>query len=240
MKRRPSVTVLSIVLLALVALLIILLCAGPWLRLETPPVILPDAVTGQQPEAPADSDLFHKADVTPETVQAVIASLDRETAYSRTVTVRTYWQDVSSAETISEQTLDGCSRLHSGTKNMLIRPDGLWIWYDNATGIYHCAAADAGYAQADTWLRTLTYEHVLELPQTAITGAGYMLFNGTACIYAEYTAGELGYLNRIYVGVTTGLLMGCETYDGDTLIYSMTSDAPSLTAPAETLFLPPA
>ena len=34
--------------------------------------------------------------------------------------------------------------------------------------------------------------------------------------------------------------MGCETYDGDTLVYSMTSDAPTLTPPDEALFAPPA
>ena len=240
MKRPHGLLAPALVVLAAIVLVAVLFFVCPWLRLETTPVILPDAVAGEENTDPAGSSPFRKADVTPETVQAVIASLQRETAYSRTVTVRTFWQDSSSIESITEQTSDGCTLLHTGKRNLLIRPDGLWIWYDNADGVYHCRADDAGYAQADVWLRCLTYEDMLALPTRAITGAGYKLFQDTSCIYAEYTDGELGYFNRVYVSASTGLLMGCETYDGDTLVYSMTSDAPTLTPPDEALFAPPA
>ena len=239
MKRPHSLLVSVFAVLAVIVLVCVLFFVCPWLRLETTPVLLPDAVTGEESPDPADSSPFRKADVTPETVQAVIASLQRQPAYSRTVTVRTFWQDGSSSETITEQTSAGRTLLRAGKRNLLIRPDGLWIWYDNADGVYHCTADEAGYAQADVWLRSLTYEDMLALPPRAITGAGYMLFHDASCIYAEYTDGELGYLNRVYVSASTGLLMGCETYDGDTLIYSMTSDAPTLAEPDEALFAPP-
>ena len=90
MKRPHGLLAPALVVLAAIVLVAVLFFVCPWLRLETTPVILPDAVAGEENTDPAGSSPFRKADVTPETVQAVIASLQRETAYSRTVTVRTF------------------------------------------------------------------------------------------------------------------------------------------------------
>ena len=64
-------------------------------------------------------------------------------------------------------------------------------------------------------------------------------YAGDNCVWAEYTTPELGYRNREYISVSTGILMGVETYDGDTLIYRTTSGAPTLAAPDASLFTPP-
>ena len=73
-----------------------------------------------------------------------------------------------------------------------------------------------------------------------ILSAGYTQHAGENCISVEYTdGGVFGYTHRIYVSFNTGLLMGSETYDGDTLIYRMYSTIPDLNTPEENLFSPP-
>ena len=126
------------------------------------------------------------------------------------------------------------AELPGGVKNILLRDAKLYIWYDNSSGVYESDIMSA--SEADEWLRCIDYEELLQLPASAILSTNYELFGGESCICVEYSSGELGYLNRVYVSVSTGLLMGAETYDGDSLIYSMSSSAPSFSAPDESMF----
>ena len=93
--------------------------------------------------------------------------------------------------------------------------------------------------EADQWLRCLSYEDLLELPETDIFTASYELYNGESCIYVEYDSGELDYTNCVYISTVTGLLMAAETYDATGLIYSMSSGTVSLSTPDEGMFIPP-
>ena len=123
-----------------------------------------------------------------------------------------------------------------GTKNILLDNGMLYIWYDSVSGVYSEPYEDS----SDRWMRCITYEDVLLLPVEDILSAGYTQHAGENCISVEYTdGGVFGYTHRIYVSVNTGLLMGSETYDGDTLIYRMYSTIPDLNTPEENLFSPP-
>jgi hypothetical protein len=93
---------------------------------------------------------------------------------------------------------------------------------------------------ADKYQHLLTYEDILTLDPDQITDAGYTEYGGESCIFAEYRAGTLGYIYRIYVSVKTGLLMGAESYDGNTVIYRMTSDIPDISTPPDEVFALPA
>ena len=72
-----------------------------------------------------------------------------------------------------------------------------------------------------------------------ITDAGYVDYNGTRCIYVEYTDELLGYSHRVYVAVSTGLVMGDETYDGEVLIYNQSSSEPEIITPEDEVFEKP-
>ena len=85
----------------------------------------------------------------------------------------------------------------------------------------------------------INYEELLELPTESILSAGYEQRQGESCILVEYTSGELGYRSLVYISVSNGLLMGAETYDGDTLVYRMSSSEPSLATPDESVFAMP-
>ena len=62
--------------------------------------------------------------------------------------------------------------------------------------------------------------------------------DGVDCIYVEYEPGVENYVNRIYVSVENGLLIGSEAYENDVLIYRMYSQ-PELGDQDQSLFTPP-
>ena len=226
-----------ILLIALTAAVILYAIFGMGRGVETPPVELPDAAPTETASSPEPSG-HDVAELSPETVQSVIALLSRAESYSRTVTIEDIWSGGSS-ETKLSVWVDGSRtrirvELPGGVKNILLRDAKLYIWYDNSSGVYESDIMSA--SEADEWLRCIDYEELLQLPASAILSTNYELFGGESCICVEYSSGELGYLNRVYVSVSTGLLMGAETYDGDSLIYSMSSSAPSFSAPDESMF----
>ncbi len=231
-----KLALISIIVIA--AAVIVLLAAtfgggGP----DTAAVTLPSAAPGS---ASSGDGL---ADVTPETVQAVIKTLSRPDSYSRTLTAEDRWSDGGKSSAILRVWVSGGATRISvdrsgGKENILVAPDGVWIWYDGVSGVFH--SKNSASTDADRWMRCLTYEDLLTLDKSEITGAGYTKYAGDSCVWAQYKTDALGYTERAYISVSTGLLMGVETYDGETLVYRMTSGAPSLTTPDASLFTPPA
>ncbi|NCB51314.1 MAG: hypothetical protein EOM54_05470 [Clostridia bacterium] len=241
--KKANIFLISIIVLAAAVMLFALFGNGG--SVETASVILPTPITGgetQGSEGNGEGGLS-LAEVTPRTVQSIIERLSRAESYSRTVTVEEFWDGGSSNTELSAWTSGGSTliRLAAGDKieNILLRDGTLYIWYDNSEEVYSASSGDTGAARADGWLRCLTYEDLLEMPVSAITNAGYTDYAGEACIFAEYYSENFGYRNVVYVSVSTGLLIGAETYDGDILIYRMTSGTPDLSVPNESLLLPP-
>ncbi len=204
-------------------------------------VALPTAepVESEPAQSPAGESF---ADITPDTVQAAIAALSRPESYSRTVTVN-YCYDGGESSTGLYSWVDGDRtrirvQLETDSENILITGSTLYIWYDSIPAqVYSGPVSNS--LEADQWLRCLSYEDLLELPETDIFTASYELYNGESCIYVEYDSGELDYTNCVYISTVTGLLMAAETYDVTGLIYSMSSGTVSLSTPDEGMFIPP-
>lgn len=241
--RITNLFMIAVIVLAAVVVLFALFGKGG--AVETASVILPTPVA--ESDSPnsgenGEGDLS-LAEVTPWTVQSVISRLSRAESYSRTVTIEEFWDGGSNAADLSTWTSGGSTliRLYAGgeVQSILLRDGTLYIWYEGSDDVYSASQGDTGAALADGWLRCLSYEDLLDMPVSDITEAGYAEYAGEACIFAEYYSGTFGYRNVVYVSVNTGLLMGAETYDGDTLTYRMTSAEPDLTAPEESLLLPP-
>lgn len=165
-------------------------------------------------------------EVTPRTVQRVIADLARYESYNRTVEVTYHWGEGDSGTVSAQVWVDGdwCrtdATLPSGTVEHSIVGDGaLWLWYDEGEQVFTGAAEEM---TADLMQRLPTYEDVLELDSAGITGAGYEERGGQACIYVEFRQSELGYLYRYWVSVTSGLLTAAETEKDGAVVYSMVS-----------------
>lgn len=197
-----------------------------FIRPQAPEVPDPNASTGQE-QASADPQAGGiPVEVTPETVQLMVESLNRYESYSRAVSV-TYLSGEETLGTLTAQVwVDGGwtrtdTTLSSGTVESVIVGDGqLWLWYDDAGPVHHTVANDHS---ADLSQRLPTYEDVLELDPDGITDAGYVERDGLDCVYVEFLQPDLDCRYRYWISLGSGLLIAAETEQGGELVYSMTS-----------------
>ncbi len=212
-----------------------------------PPIVMPtppaDAGQGVDPDGLQGSTGLVRVEVTPETVQNVIATLSRPDSYYREVTLTDFWGTDGSASTTARVWVDGGwtkteAVWSSGTVRTSIVGDGaVWWWYQ---GSREAASAPADGRSADLeGQRIPTYEDVLALDQARITGARYEEREGLSCIYVETASSRLGRLERYWVSEESGLLVAAETLDGDRVIASMSSYTVERPVPANAAFTLP-
>jgi hypothetical protein len=164
--------------------------------------------------------------VSTQTVQSLIASLNRYESYSRSVTVEYFaagqMAGTASAQVWSEAGWTRCDlTLSSGRVEHSIMGDGrLWLWYDREAAVYIGPAEDLS---ADLVQRLPTYEDVLALDKESITSAGYVERDGLPCVFVEAAMPDLGYVERYWISENSGLLMAAEAEKDGELIYTMLS-----------------
>lgn len=243
-KRRNSWQLLmSVIGIALAGILAALFFISPQISgNDTPAVVLPSAAVSDahssDSNAPTTSN--NLALVTPDTVQAVVSTLKPAGSYSRTIAIETSYNGGTSSSVISVWARGTDFRIvdvsDTYIKNILILGDKVNIWYDNRSDIYSGALDETGSAAVDEYQRILSYQQLMEIDAGAISDAGYREFNGIYCIFAEYISGAFGYKHVLHISVETGLLIGSQIWDGDRLIYSMTSAKPNISTPEDEVF----
>ena len=215
---------ITVAFLAVTVLVIAAMLSGTLHR--TSRITLPAAE--QAPgQAAVGGDALTVVEVTPETVQAAVATLSRPQKYSRTVTVEQLWKGGSGAYETAAAVSGGWTRtdrtLPGGrVRHALTDGETTYIWYDSEKEVY---AAAAGGISADNEQTIPTYEDILDLPVEAIAAADYRTISGVNCIYVE-TAEDRGYVLRYWVNVDTGLLVAAEKLLNGNTVYRM--GAPSL------------
>ncbi|MBR2667466.1 MAG: hypothetical protein IKD96_04820 [Oscillospiraceae bacterium] len=231
------------VIVAVVIVAAVLVAFGHSLFLRTAPVLLPSPEDGAaQPGSisAGDTDVL-RVGVTPETVQAVIATLSRPESYARTLTMEYFWGESGSGSASAQVWVQNdCMRLRMTQpdgmiRNVLVGGGRCCIWYDGGSGWYEYSAADY---TADREQRIPTYEDILALDPSAITAANYVNLNGTDCIYVE-TAETNGSVECYWVDVTTGLLTCSETRVDGAVVYRVTGGRISAPSEANDRFLLP-
>ncbi len=236
MRKRTKLVIF--LLLALTAAVIIYALFFMGQDVQTSHVALPTSDHSSGTGTTEEPD-YTVSTLTRENVQAVLAQLNRAENYSATITINYYWGESSSSSDLQVWVSNGRTRIRSeiggSTRNVLVSDGMLYIWSDSVSGVY----AEPYSGSADVWMRSLSYEDVLDLPVERILNANYQQYSGVDCIYVEYRDEPTNYVNRIYVSVSTGLLMGAETYENDVLAYRMVSSVPELSVPDEELFTPP-
>lgn len=182
-----------------------------------------------------------RVEVTPETVQSVVATLSRPQSYYRELTVE-LWSDalVQSAAAVQVWVDGGWTRSDVAAPNgtvqhNLVGEGTRWIWYDGGEAV----SFPADGAQADLAQRIPTYEDVLELSQAEIAGAGYEVYGGIDCVFVEAEQRELGSTERYWISVADGLLVAAERVKGDALVYRMAAQSPEIPAPQSSSFALP-
>lgn len=204
------------------------------LSFDPPPVVLPSENPGQansssDDHTPSGDEPYQRVAVTPETVQSVIATLERSNSFYRELTVETFWGDRSTVTQVSSWTDDGWTHsrlvLPSGAiRHDLVGKDTLYYWYDGSSR-YLTAAADQN--GADLSQHIPTYETVLAQDIDSISDAGYDLRGDLPCIYVETEDQKLDLLTRFWVSVESGLLVSAEQEQEGQLVYRMTSYGPA-------------
>lgn len=207
---------------------------------DTAKIQLPTPAASQTPDSGEEIG-YVRVEVTPETVVGVIAStLTRPESYGRTVTIQDFWGEGESGTTTATVWVDGgwthtAATLPGGAVRHSIVGEGrFWLWYEGS-GRVLTGGADEGAADLEGQ-RIPTYEDVLALDSGSIADAGYQDKEGLACIYVETVPDSLGYGERYWISVDSGLLVCAETRLEDQLVYRMTAYGVERPLPAEADF----
>lgn len=187
----------------------------------------PDASQSVDPEGEESGQMeMVVVEVSPQTVQSLIADLERYKSYRRTVAVEYFSAGGESVGAVAAQVWeDGgwirtSATLSSGVVEHSIVGEGtLWLWYDAERSVYSGPVSEK---TADLMQRLPTYEDVLALDKKDITSAGYVERDGQPCVYVEANA-PLGGVERYWVAVNSGLLVAAETEKGGVVVYAMTA-----------------
>ncbi|SHH92308.1 hypothetical protein SAMN02745823_01450 [Sporobacter termitidis DSM 10068] len=171
--------------------------------------------------------------VTEDNVQAVIATMARRGSYTRSVKVENFNAEGKAVSNIDVAVLDGATAMKingSGSAKYIVLAGGrLYVWYDGDKEYYSGPADALGQAQsvADQFQMIATYEDILKLDKSSIQDASFTTYGGENCIYVEYVTELPGYATiwKCYISVQTGLLADAEQYEGETLVYRMTTSA---------------
>lgn len=238
MERRNR-NLLIVLIGAVIALAVFSSFGLPFFAGPTAQIVLPTpAPTAQTGGDQTDQAGGVRVDVTPRTVQSVIAALSRLESYSRTVTTT-----LEGTQTTARVWVDGgwtrtdLSLPGGLTAHTIVGEGTLWRWYGSDRRAVSWPADDAS---ADVeGQRVPTYEDVLALDVDTITAAGYEDKNGQPCVYAEVTVAELDQRERYWVSADNGLLAAAEIETGGEVVWSMTAGAPEVPVPAAASFALP-
>ena len=196
----------------------------PALTNQIPEVTLADL---SQPEETETEHVVLPVDITPETVQSVIASLVRPVSYSRTLSVSLYWGDGQQASRqiqiwADENTVKTVAGGGSGAQHRLVRDGVLRLWYEGDRTWKEISPAEKA---SDLAQKIPTYEDILDLDVSSIRSASYEVKNGRNCIHVEAEDPVRNTVDHYWIEAVTGLLTDCETYENGKLAYQMQQTA---------------
>lgn len=169
-----------------------------------------------------------RVEITKENVQAVIAvtaTLKRPDSYTRIIEIKDDFAIYAIIATAYHENTALKVTSALSKKNIIITGDMLYIWYDGDNTLYErpIESFEDEKRSSDEYQMIMSYEDVLNIDKSSITDAGYKSYNGEDCIYVQYVTDLLNYHTECYISVATGLLVGALQYEGNTLIYTMTS-----------------
>ena len=236
------------VIFSLIILLVVAFLVHSSLR-QPEKIVLPAESDSAEPgDSTGEGGEVIRIEIRPDTVQSVIEALRRPAVYSRTITVERYWDGGSGAGTIAVRAADGWLRLDADasngqTRHVITGEGQTYIWYGSSRKYF---AGSASFSQ-DVEQGILTYEDILRLPPEQIAAADYRSLENVNCIYVETAEDALGYVERYWVSVDSGLLTGAERLCSGEVVYRMAAlsvsyddvEADAFTLPDNTMLYEP-
>ena len=208
----------------LVTLAVVALIAGAMLvsfgrnlvALNTPHVVLADTSGSGSDTSDGSlspSNVYQRVEVTPRTVQSVIATLDRSDSYYRELTVESFWTGGSSSTAVQVWCDGDWCHVRQALPSGAVRHDltgggKLYYWYDGSQQ-YQTAPADG---------------------LSADLAADYRQLEGLSCIYVEVRLDDPQRTERYWIGLDSGLLVQAEAEETGTLTYRLSALSPITTA----------
>ena len=243
--RQNTVLFGAILVVVLVLLVVFFFLPGA----QTPRVHLADPVPGGGAGQDLTGGPAIGVEITPENVQAVIATLQRAEIYSRLVVQTHYWDrgEASSDRTAEIWHTPEVLRIRwENGENMIITPEAYFLWFGAGRLITRPITPGLGEnldRVLDQFQGIPSYETVLELDPEQIIRAGYTqrTIDGESryAIYVAVETAVLGYLSYYYICLTTGLLIETVTFDGDAPVYRLVTIQLTLEPPGPDTFLLP-
>ncbi len=185
------------------------------------------------------------AALRPDTVQFALSAIEKPAACSCRYAVESFWEGGESLCRVTVHLREGLKRVRqereSGEKNYLLTEDTYYIWYGAEGEVLSGprSGALAGSALAEAVQMSGSYEDLLALEPSAILKTAYEPLEGQPCIYVRARMGRLGYVSDYYIAPDTGLLLKNEIWDGEKLVYRLSSEEIVLSAPDEAEFALP-
>ena len=176
---------------------------------------------------PAENHALPRVEVTADTVQEIIATLNRPETYSRDIIIERFWEDGSAQQHIHTAVTGEVMSLRTDSpegaeRRVIVTADKVYIWYSGDSVPFSSYIGAAGNA-ADEWRAIFTYEDVLALAPADIIETGFTQFGGEPCIYVVHRSPQFGHIIRYYVSIELGLLVGAQEYNhAGELVYRMT------------------
>lgn len=229
-QKNRAIFSIAVILLIFAALLVSF--GRIFFNTHTPDVVLPPVGETQQGTSGAPGQSGSSAQqlvsVTPQTVQSVIATLNRADSYYRELYIEQFWSGNSSSYTVQTWVDRDWSLVRqllpsNAVRHDLIGPEISYYWYEGSTQYESAPAVDRA---ADLAQRIPTYETVLDLDQTSIVTAGYELKEDLPCVYVQALDADSNNIKHFWVSVDSGLLVCAELYREDALLYRMSALSP--------------
>ena len=224
---RGKMGTVTIVVTVMILLTVFILIAYASLRQNQTQIVLPgesDASDVLTPEEENENEsVISKVEVTPATVQNVIATLTRPDAYTRTVTITTFWSGGDGSTVIDTYVSGTCARMDAAlpggqVRHIIRTEEKTYIWYNNESDVY--TAATGAFSEDDElWIPT--YEDLLAVDPAEIIAADYETYQEVDCIYAATAEDADGYSERYWVAVDNGLLVAAQRLQNGETIYRM-------------------
>lgn len=193
------------------------------LNYSTPSVSLP-SLDAYSLDPDGQNSALQTIEVTPRTVQSVIASLQPSQQYHRNLLITLFWGEEDYAQTsVDVWTYQDITRIvktmPSGqVREDIITPEIIYYWHHSEDT--YTTTFPSEYAQ-DVSQSIPSYQTVLSLDVSSIQQANYDFRHLIPCIFIEATQAPLYFTERYWVHAETGLLLEAETYDQGRLIYRM-------------------
>lgn len=186
-------------------------------------------------------------EITPDNVQKVLATLERTEAYTRTIRQTHYWSEGASSAAREAEiwiTPRALRIAWDDGENVILTETAYHIWFDDRPPHSRPVTAGLGLSLEqilNEFQGIPSYETVLELDPNQILEAGYVLKNIGGvyeyCVYFVFGDSALGYVDRYYISLNSGLLIAMLTLDGDIPVFRMETLRLTLEPPAADVFV---